>query len=385
MHILFLVNNFPPGGPIGGIVTYTEIMAYAWLSAGHQVSIICKSESGKRQEEQQNGVNVIRVVPKVYPNALTDKLQIKFLRDNSARIIFHKEFSWAAFKEMESWGEQPEVIESPEVFGWAWAFIKFGTIPVSIRVHGPNILASQSDPENGQLRAALLNRLEAWCMRRARRTIPVTQKIKEAIDLHEIKTDYPVCLPFVPPELFNVPKKPKQIVCVGRLIPGKGIVTAIRVIKDLGPGWTLVVVGPDDKYGPNRESYRQSLEQLCSNLGIDRQVAFTGALPRNDTLKVIEESSVMIHDSKNDNMPFVLLEALSLGTHVVASKVGGIPETIGTYGTLVDLGDTKSYVNAIRALEDTAPNPNTRDWLRTRHDPGAIQKLLEAEYRELLS
>ena len=57
--------------------------------------------------------------------------------------------------------------------------------------------------------------------------------------------------------------------------------------------------------------------------------------------------------SRDDPFPLVVLEAMSLGTPVVAFAVGGVPRQIGDAGIVVPIGDVAAFVSAIvRLLND---------------------------------
>lgn len=77
---------------------------------------------------------------------------------------------------------------------------------------------------------------------------------------------------------------------------------------------------------------------------------------------VLAASDVLMITSLVEGIPLVALEALALGTPVVATSVGGMPELLGTPGvTLVDVNDRDGFVAALvqvsEARQDTVTLP----------------------------
>jgi glycosyltransferase involved in cell wall biosynthesis len=60
----------------------------------------------------------------------------------------------------------------------------------------------------------------------------------------------------------------------------------------------------------------------------------------------------MINTTQYDNLPGVVQEAMSCGTAVVASKVGGLPNMIdhGVSGILADSGSPRAFADAVQML-----------------------------------
>lgn len=88
------------------------------------------------------------------------------------------------------------------------------------------------------------------------------------------------------------------------------------------------------------------LRSLARRLGIESHVCFTGE--RRDVFDLIAALDVFVLPSLAEGIPMVLLEAMALGTPVVATAVGGVPEMItnGETGVLVPPGDPAALAEA---------------------------------------
>ncbi len=144
------------------------------------------------------------------------------------------------------------------------------------------------------------------------------------------------------------PLEPNTFVFAGRLTRQKALGTAIDALA-LVPGARLLVIGD----GPERAA----LERHASESGVNGRVAFAGALPRADVLSALAGAQAAVLSSDWENFPHGAVEALAVGTPVVATAVGGVPEIVrdGVNGLLVPPGDPASLARALRLLvEDDA-------------------------------
>lgn len=110
---------------------------------------------------------------------------------------------------------------------------------------------------------------------------------------------------------------------IGRLEPVKRIdifleMAALLLKEDSNKAWRFHIIG-DGKL-------RASMESLTENLGIQNDVVFHGH--RNDIPSCIVSLDAIVMCSDHEGTPMTALEALALGTPLVAHDVGGLREIL---------------------------------------------------------
>jgi glycosyltransferase involved in cell wall biosynthesis len=136
------------------------------------------------------------------------------------------------------------------------------------------------------------------------------------------------------------------ILSVGRLSPEKGhidLITAFKRWLTLSPPqrqFTLLIVGD----GPNR----QKLERAAVDLG--GRVRFLGH--QADVWPLYFIADIFVLPSHSEGSPLVLLEAMAAQRPIVATAVGGTPETVEDElsAVLVPPHDTEQLAAALRRL-----------------------------------
>jgi glycosyltransferase involved in cell wall biosynthesis len=129
-------------------------------------------------------------------------------------------------------------------------------------------------------------------------------------------------------------------------------VDAAPLILALVPGARLFVVG-DELAGDG--GYRRGLEARAAALGLAGRVIFTGH--RDDTAAVLAALDVVAVPSISESASYAVVEALLMERGVVASSVGGLPDTVrdGETGLLVPPADPAALAGAVaRLLADPA-------------------------------
>jgi len=145
---------------------------------------------------------------------------------------------------------------------------------------------------------------------------------------------------------FGIPETSLLIGNVANLYPVKGqrflVVAFARLLRDF-PESHLVLVG--------RGGERDTLESLARRLGIPKgRLLLTGF--RADVGNILSAMDLYVQPSLSEGLPVALLEAMSFGIPVVATRVGGVHEVINgdRYGTLVPPGSSDSLFEALRGI-----------------------------------
>lgn len=142
------------------------------------------------------------------------------------------------------------------------------------------------------------------------------------------------------------------LVTVARLVPHKGIDTAIRVVAELAlrhPRLRYAVVG--------RGPLRQELQELSARLGVGDRVHFLDSVGDDELAAAYSIGSVYLGLSREnerdvEGFGISLSEAAACGLPVVAARAGGIPDTVddGITGLLSPPEDVSAAARAVETL-----------------------------------
>ncbi len=142
-----------------------------------------------------------------------------------------------------------------------------------------------------------------------------------------------------------------KITCVGRLEHNKGFDVAIEALAQIrrsGLDAELTLIGHGEE--------RANLERVADRLGVFDRVHFKGVLDHESTLAEIAASSLVLVPARaHEGFSLVAAEAAMAGVPCIASRVGGLPETVedGVCGFIVRPDDAGGLASAaVRLLGD---------------------------------
>lgn len=149
-----------------------------------------------------------------------------------------------------------------------------------------------------------------------------------------------------------------RLLYVGRVVPQKGVVTAIEALALLPEQATLTIVGDGDR------EYRSLLERTAAGLGVAHRIEFERARAHEELVSVYRDADAVVFPVEWDEpWGLVPLEAMALGRPVVATGRGGSGEYLDheRNALLFAPGDAAGLADALRAL---ASDPTLRARLR---------------------
>ena len=204
----------------------------------------------------------------------------------------------------------------------------------------------------GGARVRALRTLRDGALRRASLVVCPSAYLREHALGWGLEPDRVVVVENATPELPELPTREEArsrssestallLAFAGRLGPAKALDVALAALAELD-GATLLLAGD----GPERAA----LERRATELGLGDRARFLGALGRDEVLRLFRAADASVLSSAWENFPHTLVEALAVGTPVVATAVGGVPEIVrdGENGLLVPAGDPAALAAALR-------------------------------------
>ena len=194
-------------------------------------------------------------------------------------------------------------------------------------------------------RAGALRALRNGAVRHADHVVCPSSFLRDLVVSWGVPAERVTVLPNPAPRAEGVPELSddgaRPFVFAGRLTDQKDLGVALAAVAEVEVA-RLDVVGD----GPERAR----LEESARALGLGSRVQFLGALPREQALAHVRGAEAVVLSSAWENFPHGVVEALALGTPVIATSVGGVPEVVrdGENGLLVAPGDPGAFAAALR-------------------------------------
>jgi glycosyltransferase involved in cell wall biosynthesis len=144
---------------------------------------------------------------------------------------------------------------------------------------------------------------------------------------------------------------------IAQITPWKGQLEVVEAFARTAGGFPdarLLIVGEPKFTGAEARydiaGYQRKLQDTVRDLGLADKVRFTGE--RNDIPSVIAASDIVVHASWEEPFGLIVVEAMSMGKPVVATRAGAMPELInnGESGLLVTPQDPASIAEAVNSL-----------------------------------
>jgi glycosyltransferase involved in cell wall biosynthesis len=135
------------------------------------------------------------------------------------------------------------------------------------------------------------------------------------------------------------------------LVPRKGIDDVVKAVANIDGVELLIAGGPPESM-LYEDDYARQLMSTIEQLGVGDRVRLLGAVERPWVPTLMRSADIVCCTPWYEPFGMVALEAMACGAPVVASRVGGLAETVldGQTGILVPARQPRSIQAAIEAL-----------------------------------
>lgn len=183
--------------------------------------------------------------------------------------------------------------------------------------------------------------------------------------------------------------KPPMVLYFSNLVPAKGadvfVDTALQLIRKQSTGH-FVLAGAS-----TNDEFTDSLKSRVAAAGADSRFTFAG--PVADVRRkwqLLHEASVLAFPSAYpfEAQPLTILEALAVGTPVVAFDIGGIRDVIrdGIDGILVDAGNRTAFERALSLFLSSQHSPEfSETQIRSGYSQRFSRSAFERKWESVLN
>lgn len=158
--------------------------------------------------------------------------------------------------------------------------------------------------------------------------------------------------------IIGVPAEHENILFAGRVEPLKGIDTLLKAMAlmqkhcpVLAEKLCVCIIG-GDPWAETPDAEMARLQEMRLELGVENLVSFQGAKDQDELPNYYAAAEMVVMPSHYESFGMVALEAMAMGTPVIASEVGGLAFLVqdGENGFLVPSRDPEALAERIYTL-----------------------------------
>ena len=152
--------------------------------------------------------------------------------------------------------------------------------------------------------------------------------------------------------LTSQPKRKKQILMAGRMVPEKGFLetaTALASILPNHPDWCVHIAGGRNFTNTDLSDYEKKLRDVLAPIGA--QARFLGHIPFDEVRHLQETSEICIVPSLwQEPGGTAVLEAMAAGSALITTNRGGLPEVATNRAIILSDLSPAGFASAIQDL-----------------------------------
>jgi len=348
--------EYPPR-IVGGIARHCEGLARALAHQGHEVYVFTLDFPGAPDYEELEGVRIYRTRSEVgHPNFLTWVLLFNHFIEKRMAVV--NQLAKFDVLHVHDWLTGPAAMGFKHLIEKPLVFTAHSTEHGRSGLHVPDSFT--------------IDGLEWWSTYEADKIVVTSGSMKGEVCGHFHVSDSKVKI--IPNGIdtskyggpvdkgairarYGIQPHEKLILCIGRLVPQKGIeylINAVPIVARRRPEAKFIIAG--DGW------YRDHLEWVANNTGQRWRITFTGFISDQDLIALTKSADVLVVPSVYEPFGIVALEGMAAGVPVVASQVGGLPDFIKHDHTGV-LTYPRNPESIAWGIDHLLSNPGHAEWL----------------------
>ena len=388
-----------------GVSVFSHNLAMGLAQRGHEVLVLCPSQTKKNYVRMEDGVKVQRlrsIDVKIYPDQINNVPPKKqFLGITWPHLFYKKGFKVSVFpnreikRALDSFKPDVVHVQISDPIGLSVvSYARKKGIPVVTTEHNQPEVLTEPLKLPGVVRKPMNALLYTYFRNRQSKSDFVTMPTKQAIDNLILSSGKEFNVPvaavsngvdlsnFRPGKVqkeiykkYGISEEGLKVLYVGRVDPEKKVGVVIEAFmkarKDLPKKTEMIVVGDGVD--------RLRLEKLVSEAGLSNEIKFLGRVLPPDLYELYKVGDVFSTASEIETQGIVLIEAAATGLPLIAVNKGAVSEVCltGKNGHLCEPGNVEEISKAmILILTDTD--------LRKKYSKGSIEVASEHDFEKTL-
>ena len=362
---------------INGVAVFSHNLAVGLARRGHEVMVLCPSQTGKNYTRVIDGVKTVflkSVSARVYPDQIHDiPPRKKVAGVKWPRLVYKHGFRISVFPQKEIKRAldsfKPDVVHvqvSDPIGLSVVSYARKHEIPVVTTEHNQPEVITEPLRVPGVVKKPVDVALAAYFRNRQSKSDFVTMPTEKAIDdlILSRGKEFPVPVAAVsngvdlscfkpgeaPSEIYekyDIPRGCPIALYVGRVDPEKNVgavLEAFNQARNKTPQAVLVIVGDGVDKAP--------LERKAAKMGLDGAVRFLGRVMAPDLYELYKVGDVFVTASPIETQGIVLIEAAATGLPLIAVDMGAVREVCqdGINGFLCRPGDIEEMSAAMAMI-----------------------------------
>ncbi len=126
-------------------------------------------------------------------------------------------------------------------------------------------------------------------------------------------------------DILDIKERDNVVGFIGRIKKEKGIVefiNSIPLILAKNPDVKFLIAGDGDLVNWVETEISKLIKEC------DAQIKFVGWIPRSEILDVLRSLKMLVMPTYTEGLPTIMLESMAVGTPVLSTPVGGVPDVI---------------------------------------------------------